>query len=233
MIAIQTEHCLRKTGALDRGAAEASRSQPQPGPLERLFDLAAASPGSVSVQRNRTLVREGEPTDTVFLVTSGVLRSSKLLRDGRRQVVSFHEEGALVGFFEREFHVFSLEGVTSVRLKAASRPRLQVLLGRHPEWRDHVLAWASRELAEARARAVMLGRQNAYERVCAFLLKSARGGVAELRMSRKDMADFLGLTVETVSRLLTHMESTGRIRRISAQRIEIADASGLAGAAGP
>ena len=229
MIAVQTEHCLRRTGALDRGAAKDGQTYPQSGPLERLFDLAAASTGSVSVQRNRTLVREGEPADTVFLVKSGILRSSKLLPDGRRQVVSFHEEGALVGLFEREVHVYSLEGVTSVRLKAASRLRLQVLLGGQPEWRDRVLAWAVRELAEARIRAVMLGRENAYERVCAFLQNCAREGVAELQMSRKDMADYLGLTAETVSRMLTQMESAGRIRRISAHRIEIADIGGLAG----
>ena len=74
----------------------------------------------------------------------------------------------------------------------------------------------------------MLGRQNARERVCSFLLHRAGAGrVAELRMSRKDMADYLGLTVETVSRLLTQMETANLIRRFSAQRIEILDLGGL------
>jgi CRP-like cAMP-binding protein len=197
-----------------------------------VFDLAAGS-GSVSVRRNRTLVREGDRADTVFLVEAGILRSSKFLPDGRRQVLCFHEKGDLVGLLEGEVHGCSLEGVTSVRLKAASRRRVQGFLEGQPEWRDHVLAWAARELAEARSRAVMLGRQNAHERVSSFLLHRARDGrVAELRMSRKDMADYLGLTAETVSRLLTKMESTGRIRRISAHRIEVSGVSGLSDPAG-
>jgi CRP-like cAMP-binding protein len=229
VISIQTARPLPNTGPLGRAAAEAGPSPPRPGSIERMFDLASASIGSISVPRNRTLVREGDRADTIFLVQSGILRSSKLLPDGRRQVVSFHEEGALVGLLEGEVHIYSLEGATTVRLKPANRLRLRRVLDEQSEWRDHVLKWAARELAEARHLAVMLGRQNAHERVCSFLLNRARdGGVAELRMSRKDMADYLGLTAETVSRLLTRLESDGLIRRISARRIEIADPSGLA-----
>jgi CRP-like cAMP-binding protein len=229
VISFQTARSLRSTGSLGGAAAAAGPSPPRPGTIERIFDLASASIGSVSVPRNRTLVREGDRADTIFLVQSGILRSSKLLPDGRRQVVSFHEEGALVGLLEGEVHIYSLEGATSVRLKSANRLRLQLVLDEQPEWRDHVLRWAARELAEARHLAVMLGRQNAHERVCSFLLNRVRdGSVAQLRMSRKDMADYLGLTAETVSRLLTRLESDRLIRRISPQRIEIADQSGLA-----
>jgi CRP-like cAMP-binding protein len=227
MIAIQAEHRLRSREAVGRVAAKAGQFHPAPGPLERLFDLAAGPTASASIQRNRTLVREGDRADTAFLVQSGILRRSKVLPDGRRQVVSFHEQGALVGLLEGEAHAFSLEAVTPTRLRPANRLRLQMLF-QQPEWHVHLLSWAASELAEARSRAVMLGRQNAKERVCSFLLHRARPGrVAELRMSRKDMADYLGLTVETVSRLLTQMETGNLIRRISAQRIEVLDPGGL------
>ena len=229
MIAIQAAHCLSRAGPCSRAAAEAGQIDFPFGRLEALFDRAPACPGSASIQRNRTLVREGERADTVFLVQSGILRSSKILPDGRRQVVGFHEEGALVGLFEGEIHNYSLEGATSVRLKMANRLRLQLLLDGQPEWRNHVLACAASELAQAHSLAVMLGRQDAQERVRSFLLHRARDGrVAELRMSRKDMADYLGLTAETVSRVLTQMESAGLIRRISAQSIRIADLTQIA-----
>lgn len=217
-----------RTGPL-RAVAPDGKPEPASSHLGSTFDLVCTVfTESVSIQPNRALVREGDRADTVFLVQSGILRSGKVLSDGRRQIVNFHEKGDLIGLLEGEVHAYSVEGVTLVRLKPANRIRLHAFLNGRPQLCASVLSLATRELAAVRSRAVMLGRQCAEERVCSFLLHRARGvRVVELQMSRRDMADYLGLTVETVSRILTQMESAGLIRRINAYRIDIPDSDRL------
>lgn len=192
--------------------------------LGSLFDLASANECSVAARRNQTLIYEGDRSDIAYLVESGMLRTIKVLPDGRRQVLSFHEAGNVIGLLEADVHVCTVESVTTVRVKAANRLQLQVLLDRRPQWRSLVLSFAASELATARHRAVMLGRHSARERICSFLLHRPRcDGIVELQMPRKDIADYLGLTMETVSRILTQIETDGLIRRLGVYRIQIID----------
>ena len=195
--------------------------------IESLFDLASLGESSVSVPSRRTVVREGDRANTVYLVQSGMLRSTTELPDGRRQILSFQEAGDLIGLLENDVHICSVESVTSVQLKAANRARLLTLLDGRPQWRNYILSFAARELASAQHRALMLGRQTAQERLISFLIHLRRDDMIDLRMPRKDIADYIGLTVETVSRILTQLERHGLIQRIGARTIQIKDLSRL------
>jgi len=181
------------------------------------------------------LFDEGEKAEHVFNVTEGTLKIFKLLPDGRRQVTGFLFAGDFLGLANQETYAYSAEAVTPVRLCRFQRRQLDGLLGRHPEMERRLLSKASHELAEAQEQMLLLGRKTAKERVASFLLllsrRARQRGVADdpvpVPMSRTDIADYLGLTTETVSRTVTRLKSEGLIRLLPGGKVGLADRAAL------
>jgi CRP/FNR family transcriptional regulator len=205
------------------------RTRPSVPPGEDAIETLCRAGQTIALGRDETLFCEDEEADAVYVVVSGTLRSSKMLPDGRRQIIGFHEAGDLVGMTLADFYPYSAEGVTEVRLRRVGRRQLEDLMEATPQLRLRLLTLAARELAAAQRQMLLLGRKTARERLCSFLLERAQGACRriELPMSRTDIADYLGLTIETVSRTLSQLRAEGLIRMPSLHSLELADADRL------
>jgi CRP/FNR family transcriptional regulator, nitrogen fixation regulation protein len=169
-----------------------------------------------SFQRDQEIYAEGEPANYCYRVITGAVRLVKLLEDGRRQVIEFLLPGDHIGFDLLPEHEFSAEAVTDTTLKSYSRRRVEALA----EQNQSVARWlrdqTARDLRRAQSRMVSLGRKSAAERIAGFLVEMAErtrgtGAALNLPMARTDIADHLGLTVETVCRTLTRLKQTNTI----------------------
>jgi CRP/FNR family transcriptional regulator len=175
---------------------------------------------NVRLRVDEPLFFEGDPADAVFTVTSGALRLSKLLANGRRQIAGFLYPGDFLGLTVEDVHLFTAEAVVASELCRFSRSRFERFLEEHPLMERKLFAVAAHELAAARLQVVLLGRKTATEKVVSFLLSLAsrcrkHGRLAdsvELPMTRTDIADYLGLRIETVSRELSALKAKQMIR---------------------
>lgn len=178
---------------------------------------------------------EGDAAGAVFTVTQGVLRLSKLLPDGRRQVAGFLFPGDFLGITLEDRHPFTAEAVCAATLCRFSRTRFDAFVAGHPEMERRLYAVAAGELAAAREQLVLLGRKTAAERLASFILQMMRHTEQQgdrppracLPMSRIDIADYLGLRIETVSRELGGLKSARLVRMLGIHELQILDLAGL------
>ena len=162
---------------------------------------------------------EGDEADHVFEVVEGVLRIYKILGDGRRVITGFMYPGDLIGVSLKDRYLYTAEAVTRIQVRRFARQRFQEEINRSPELRPQLFARLCDEMAAAQDQMVLLARKSAEERVCSFLLLISRRldrdgqaqRVVEVPMTRLDMADYLGLTIETVFRIMTRLTSRGVI----------------------
>lgn len=180
----------------------------------------------------QTLFHEGDPATRVFTVTSGTLKLYKLLADGRRQVTGFMHPGDFLGISVDDEHAFSAEALEGVQLCWFPRARFDDFVEDHGAMERELYRVAAHELAAAHRQFVLLGRKTATERLASFLLElAARAGatssVVRLPMSRSDIADYLGLTKETVSRVISALKHDRVIRLQALDRVEILDCAAL------
>jgi CRP-like cAMP-binding protein len=173
----------------------------------------------VVASRGKTLIEEGDPAEHVFKVVSGALRAVRLLSDGRRYITKFLLPGDYFGFTKGDCYDQGVEVVGDATFIRYSRRSFDALLAGDAAAGRQFFGIICGELCAAQDRLLLLGRKSALERLASFLLGlSDRRTMSEpglrnevqLPMNRSDVADYLGLTVETVSRLLTHLRS-GRI----------------------
>jgi CRP-like cAMP-binding protein len=186
---------------------------------------------AMSFARNAEIYAEGETAGYVYKVISGVVRVSKLLPDGRRQISAFHMPGEMFGFEANELHHASAEAVVPVKVVAY---KWEGVLGTEKQSASFVrelLSLTVLGLRHTQDHLLLLGRKNALERLAEFLLEmSARMGgsaVLELAMPRHDIADYLGLTLETVSRMFAELKEMGAIKLESARRVHLLDKAAL------
>lgn len=169
---------------------------------------------------------QGEPAGPVYQVEFGAARVYRLLSDGRRQISAFYLPGDAFGFESDGVHHFFAEAIVATGLRAYRHTSNIDMAG-------ELLPLALRGLTRAQEHLLVLGRQNAMERVAVFLADIAerQGGTdqIDLPMPRADIGDYLGLTIETVSRVLTKLRVKGIIRLIGMRRIEICRPAALAG----
>jgi len=179
---------------------------------------------------------EGDRADEVFELASGVVRLCRLLPDGRRAVLGFHFAGETFGLCPGEAYGCTAEAVTAVTLRSCRRRTLEDAAERSPELRRRLSTVLWRELAAAQAGLLALGRMTAAERVAGFLVAlSRRAGTpdtVELPMNRLDVADHLGLTIETVSRAMTELRKKGVIALPSPYRVQVLNPAALRALAG-
>ncbi len=172
--------------------------------------------------RNCEVYGEGEPAEYVYKVVSGTVRTSKILADGRRQVGSFYLIGDIFGLEVDEEHTFSAEAITDSRVLVIRRSALIALAARDSDVARELWTLTGRELARVQDHILLLVK-TAQERVVGFLLEMAdrarAGDALELPMPRQDIADYLGLTIETVSRTLTMLEHDGAIELPTSRRV--------------
>ncbi len=162
---------------------------------------------------------QGEKSGNLYKIEFGAVRVYRLLADGRRQISAFHLAGDIFGFEADPFHHFFAEainatGIRIVRVSSSNRT-----------FADDLLPIALQGLVRAQEHLLVLGRQNAAERVAVFLTDMSErcGGLRQfdLPMSRSDIADYLGLTFETVSRAISKLKERGIIRLPGLRSIEI------------
>jgi CRP/FNR family nitrogen fixation transcriptional regulator len=187
---------------------------------------------AMSFGRNMEIYAEGEPAGHVYKVVSGVVRISKLLPDGRRQISAFHTPGDMFGFEADELHHASAEAVVPVKVIAYKWQSLLAAGCRSASLVRDLLNLTMVGLRDTQEHLLLLGRKNALERVAAFLLDMSKrtkaGSVVELAMPRHDIADYLGLTLETVSRMFAELKERGAIRLEGARRVHLLDMERLA-----
>jgi CRP/FNR family transcriptional regulator len=190
----------------------------------------AAVMQTIEVEPHKTIFDETEPADHVFNVTEGAIKIYKLLSDGRRQVTGFLFPGDFLGLTHNESYAYSAEALTATKLCRYPRGKLESLLNEIPKLERQLLGMASHELAAAQDQMMLLGRKSARERVVSFLLMLSDalvrhgqpGNPVSLPMSRTDIADYLGLTIETVSRTLTQLKTQGLIELLDEKQVRLA-----------
>lgn len=190
----------------------------------------------LSLAAHQMLFHEGDPAEFVYNVTRGAVKLYKLLPDGRRQITGFLLAGDFLGLAGKDGYSYSAETVTSVELCRFPRRRLDELFEAYPQLERRMLKLATDELIAAQDQMLLLGRRTAAEKVASFLVRLSErekvrgqsGNPVLLPMTRGDIADYLGLTIETVSRTLSQMKRDQLIRQLSLTEIELANAERLA-----
>jgi CRP/FNR family transcriptional regulator, anaerobic regulatory protein len=197
-----------RTPSIPTGMAEPATPE-----LEGLVGIGItvqASPG-------QTIVLEGDPCSHCFRLLTGAVRLYKGTADGRRQLIDFLVAGDCFGLLGARYS-YSVEAITRTTLSKTPRATLAAAVRERPGLADRLIDLAAAELARAHEQMLLLGRKNAQEKVASLLLELARrmGNDAakpafRLPISRQEMADHLGLTIETVSRTMTRLRENGLI----------------------
>jgi len=200
------------------------------GQLEELVSLERLG-SRRSFTRDREIYAEGDRADCWFKVVSGTVRICKLLADGRRHVAEFFYAGDSFGLETEGERVFAAEAVSDVIVMRFCRAATERLIDERPTLARRMCDMTLRNLAHAQTRLLLLGRMTAPERVASFLMELAERRdtwrAIDLPMSRNDIADYLGLTIETVCRVLSAMKRDGTIAIPHPHRIEICDRDAL------
>lgn len=196
-----------------------------------LADAFALMGAPFNIERNGEIFGEGEVADYAYKVVRGVVRISKILSDGRRQISTFLLPGDVFGLDAAEERLFTAEAVVDSSVVFVKRSALVALAACDSEVANDLWIMAATELQRAQEHLMLLGRKSARERIAAFLLDMAErvehSDTFELPMSRLDIADYLGLTIETVSRTITLLENAATIKLPSARRVALCNKAAL------
>lgn len=199
-----------------------------------LQSMACASE-SVAAQPGQALFHEGDPNPYVFNVVDGAVKLYRLLPDGRRQITGFLFQGDFLGLGGRGASSFTAEALTPLNACRFRRGDFDQLLNALPALEHRLVALAGDELMAAQEQIVLLGRKTARERLASFLTRLSERqvqlggpeGHVHLPMTRLDIADYLGLTIETVSRVFTQFKTSGLIQLLPGNDVALPDPAAL------
>lgn len=185
--------------------------------------------------RDTELFAEGNEADAVYKVVEGTIRLHKLLPDGRRQVIGFLQAGDMMGLAMAGTYLYTAECVTAAAVRRIPRARFEATMDEQPALARKLLTTMASELVAAQDQMLLLGRKTAVEKLASFLLVLGRRAAArnpgcrriDLPMSRTDIADYLGLTTETVSRGFTKLKTSRLIRLLDGNVVELVDTEAL------
>ena len=176
-----------------------------------------------SYHKDEEVYGEDEPAEYIYQVVSGSVRSYKLLSDGRRQIGAFYLPGDVFGLESGPTHRLTAEAVADTTVRLVKRRNLEQAAGITVQVARSLWAMTAGELRHAEDHMLLLGRKNAMERVASFLLEMDRRlagtGMVALPMCRRDIGDYLGLTLETVSRALSQLHGDGVLGFSGARQI--------------
>jgi CRP-like cAMP-binding protein len=229
-LSVRTDR-VRKTDATISHRPSARIGSAHPEYANQLFLRSVAVAGTaVSFSQDDEIYDEGEPAVYAYKVVSGAVRTCKLLPDGRRQVAAFHLPGDVFGLELGSELCLSAEAISATTVLIFSRDAIVDLADRDKDAAQDLWRLTARQLQQAQRHALLLVK-NAQERVAAFLLdmaaRTASQNTVNLPMSRQDIADYLGLTIETVSRTLTQLEKDAAIALQSSRCIVLRDRASL------
>lgn len=195
-----------------------------------LFGSPALAGIPIAYDRNAEIYGEGEAADYVYRVISGGVRTYKVLNDGRRQINAFYLPGDFFGLELGEEHTWSSEAIVASNIIMVKRSVVLSVSERNGDLARQLWFMTAGELNGARNHALLLIK-SAQERVAAFLLEMserlADADAVALPMSRQDIADYLGLTIETVSRMLSQLANTQAIKLVASRVIVLRNRSAL------
>lgn len=199
-----------------------------PAEADPTLDLMARMGVRITFAKDEEIYGQDEEADLVYRVLKGCVRTTRVMSDGRRQIGDFYREGDLFGVETGRTHRFSAEALQDCLVLVSKRQALARAGGDLER-----LTWEAtkRELDRAQDHVLLLGRKTACERVASFLLDLARVSdncLVDLPMGRQDMADYLGLTIETVSRMLTQLQSSRIVGFASTRSFRVIDLAALA-----
>jgi CRP/FNR family nitrogen fixation transcriptional regulator len=197
-----------------------------------LDDLGMTSDSNPRVSLNEFTYKKGteiygekEPADYVYQVKAGAVRSYKLLSDGRRQIGAFHLAGDIFGLENGGAHRFTAEAIVDTMVRLIKRRSLEMVAESDAMVARNLLSMTTTNLQHAEDHMLLLGRKTSLERVAAFLIEMDKrltaAGIMALPMSRRDIADYLGLTLETVSRALSRLHQLGTLDFIGTNQRQI------------
>ena len=173
--------------------------------------------------KDEEIYGEDEPAEYVYQVISGAVRSYKLLSDGRRQIGAFHLPGDVFGLESGATHRLATEAIIDTTVRLVKRKSLEQAAGHDVQVARKLWTMTAGELRHAEDHMLLLGRKTAMERVATFLLEMDRrltvAGMMALPMCRRDIGDYLGLTLETVSRALSQLHAQGVLGFSGARQI--------------
>ena len=214
---------------------EAGPTQPfyEPAPGSGLGFSLVPMGACLPFARNAEIYAEDEPAEYLYMVAKGAVRSYKLLSDGRRQIEAFYLPGDLFGIEAGDKHRFSAEAISGSTVWVVKRSVVDRVAQRDSAVARELWMLAAQHLERAQDHLLLLARHKAHERIAAFLLEMAKRsgdaeGEVELPMARQDIADYLGLTIETVSRTFTEMVHAATISLRSTRRVLLRDRAALA-----
>jgi len=193
------------------------------------LDALAAIVSQTRYAPNQTVYRAGEDAAYVFIVNSGFATVSKQLADGRRQVLGFYYPADYIGYVTRACYESSATAVTPLTLCRIQRDQFEALLDKFPCLISALNRQTHREIVKTADLMLMLGKKSAIEKIASFLLelseRARQQGLPDtpvwIPMARKDVGDYLGLTIETISRALSELEQLGTIKKRSNVKIEL------------
>jgi CRP/FNR family transcriptional regulator, nitrogen fixation regulation protein len=184
----------------------------------------------VAFARNAQIYGEGEPSIYLYRITSGLARCYRMTPDGRRQIVAFYVAGDLFGFEVSDHHTLSVEVMTESRICIIRRSLVMSAMSRDSDMARDIWLNANREIERGQEHILQFGRP-APARVASFLLEMERrvstANNNALAISRQDIADYLDLRIETVSRAMTRLARAGAIAPSCRRKIAIRDSRAL------
>jgi CRP/FNR family nitrogen fixation transcriptional regulator len=204
-----------------------------PAPMPDRFFLNAAPQNAASIrfEADQEIYAEDDAASSFYRLEHGVVRMCKFLSDGRRQIDAFYTAGDVFGFEAGDTYEYCAEAVTDCTLVRYRRNGLERMVANDDSMALSLFSYAMQCLRRSRAHALLLGRCSATHRLAAFLSEmfaAAPGEAAiELAMTRLDIADYLGLTIETVSRTLSQFERDGIIAMATSRRISLKNRAAL------
>lgn len=173
--------------------------------------------------KDSEIYSQGDAVEFLYRVVSGVVRTTRLTCDGRRQVGDFYYPGELFGLEPGPDHQFAAEALSDCIVQSVRRSAVRAAAG-DIELDRAILEATRREMARLQEHVLLLGRKSAREKVAGFLMNLAQrqaDGSGLLPMGRQDMADYLGLTIETVSRMLTQLQGDSIVEFPSSRRFQV------------
>jgi len=182
-----------------------------------------------------TVFREGDSADHVYSISSGAVKLYKLMSDGRRQIIGFLFSGDMFGLGLDGGYVYTAETLIPANLCRFTHRKLDNMMGELPKLERRMFTMTVKDLVAAQEQMLLLGRKTAKEKLATFLLKLSRraqqagqpASPVALPMSRADIADYLGLTIETVSRVFTQLKREGIIGLPDSGHATVLDEQGL------
>jgi CRP/FNR family nitrogen fixation transcriptional regulator len=202
-------------------------ARPVAPPPSRQFGAFTGHAGLVASEftygRDDEIFGEDEPAEYVYEIATGAVRTYKLLSDGRRQIGTFHLPEDVFGLESGPTHRLAAEAIIDTTVRLVKRSSLDKAAGTDVQVARKLWSMTASELNHAENHMLLLGRKNAMEKIATFLLEMDRrltgAGLMELPMCRRDIGDYLGLTLETVSRALSQLHAKGVLGFSGARQI--------------